>query len=75
MVTMPEFQPGQRVRVREEGGNPTYPPDKSLLGKEATIKYGTATWEAGPANAYWVEFDGGEVFAITGDWLASRGDS
>ncbi len=72
MVAMPEYRPGQTVRVREEGGDPTYPPDKSLLGKEATIQYATASWEAGPANAYWLEFDGGEVFAITGDWIEPR---
>ncbi len=69
---MPKFQPGQRVKVREGGGAPSSLPDKSLLGKEATIKYGTATWEAGPANAYWVEFDGGDVFAMTGDWIEPR---
>ena len=71
-MAMSEFQPGQRVRVRDEGGDFSYPPDKSLLGKEATIKYGTATWEAGPANAYWVEFDDGEVFVIAGDWIEPR---
>ena len=58
---MPEFQSGQRVRVREEGGVPSYPPDKTLLGKEGTIQYGTGQpggWDR--YFLYFVEFDSEE---------------
>lgn len=61
-----EFRPGQRVRVREEGGDPDSQPDERFLGKEATIA-GRA-----PSCAYWVAFvDSGEAEAIGIDWLES----
>ena len=69
---MPEFQEGQRVRVRVEGGAPSSQPDLRRLGKEGTIQYGTGTPEEGdPPGFYFVEFDSGEVFAISADWLES----
>ncbi len=67
---MPEFQLGQSVRVREGGGDPSYPPDKTLLGKEGTIQRGTG--EPAGRNRhflYFVKFDSEEVRAISGDWL------
>ena len=70
---MPEFQPGQRVRVREDGGDPSYPPDKTLLGNEGTIQYGTGEpGGRGRHFLYFVEFDNNEVRAISGDWLEPR---
>ena len=33
MEAMPEFVMGQRVRVREDGGDLRVQPDKALLGK------------------------------------------
>ena len=71
---MPEFQPGQRVRVRKEGGDSDTQPDKSVLGKEGTIQYGTGNLEGGPPTFYFVEFDSGrfldKVMATSADWLA-----
>ena len=69
-----EFQPGQRVRVREEGGAPSSEPPKRWLGKEGTIQYGTGRpVEAGPPTFYFVEFDRApfldNVMAISADWL------
>ena len=66
---MPEFQPGQPIRVREEGGDPYFQPDKRLLGKEGTIEFGTWNVEGRPAAAYFVHLDSGEVLPISGDWL------
>ncbi len=78
MVAMPEFQPGPRVRVREEGGPPGTQPDMRFLGKEGTIQSGTGTVDGGPPTFYFVEFDRApareKVMAISTDWLASRGD-
>ncbi len=76
---MPEFQPGQRVKVREEGGAPGTQPDMRFLGKEGTIQSGTGNPDGGPPTFYFVEFDRAptwkKVMAISADWLASRGDS
>ena len=70
VVAMPEFQPGQRVRVRDEGGDPDTQPDKSVLGKEGTIRYGhVLPLDGGPPMFYMVEFDIGEVESISPDWL------
>ena len=60
---MSEFQPGQRVRVLEEGGDPkeggdpSVHPDRKLLGKEGTIQCGTGDLHRGPPTFYFVEFD------------------
>ncbi len=79
MVAMPEFRPGQPVRVREEGGAPGTQPDIRFLGREGTIQSGTGNVEGGPPTFYFVEFDRApaseKVMAISADWLASRGDS
>ena len=72
MVAMPEFQPGQRVRVRVEGGDSGSRPDKKFIGKEGTIQYGTGNPD-GPSTFYIVEFDIGEAFAISADWLEPGG--
>ena len=69
---IPEFQPGQRVRVREAGmGGP--PPDKRWRGKEGTIQYGTGNLNRGLPTFYFVEFESSpildKVFAISRDWL------
>ena len=72
-MAMSELQPGQRVRVRDEGGDSSYPPDKTLLGKEGTIRYGIG--EPGGRShyfLYFVEFDSEEVRAISADWLEPR---
>ena len=67
---MPEFQPDQRVRVREEGGDLSSRPDRRFLGKEGTIEYPQGPWRAVSPTFYFVEF-GKEVFAISADWLES----
>ncbi len=67
---MPEFQPGQRVRVLEEGGARSSQPDGRFLGKEGTIQYGTG--EPGGRDRhflYFVKFDSEELRSISGDWL------
>ena len=72
---MAEFQPGQRVRVCEEGGKPATQPDMRFLGKEGTIQYGTGNLDGGPPTFYFVEFDNvrvGKVSAISADWLEPR---
>ena len=67
-----EFQPGQRVRVREEGGASISVPDARWLGKEGTIQHGTGN-QGGPPTFYFVEFETGpfldKVMAISADWL------
>ena len=68
---MPEFQPGQRVKVRDEGGDLDTQPDKRWLGEEGTIEYGAAVGR-GRHFLYFVEFDNNEVRAISGDWLEPR---
>ncbi len=69
---MPEFQPGQRIRVLEEGGARSSQPDGRFLGKEGTIQYGTGNLDGGPPTFYFVEFDRPprhRVMAISPDWL------
>ena len=72
MEAMPEFQPDQRVRVSENGGDPKTHPDTRFLGKEGTIQYGAPNREGGPPIFYYVEFDNEEVRAIGADWLELR---
>ena len=75
MVTTPEFQPGQRVRVREQGGAPSTRPEQRWLGKEGSIRYDIVRPLVGVAplpSIYFVEFDSGEVKSFTPDWLESR---
>ena len=76
MVAMPEFHPGQPVRVREDGGNSSSQPDFRLLGKEGTIQYGTGGTLEGPPTFYFVEFDNAraadKMLAISADWLEPR---
>ena len=72
---MPEFQEGQRVRVREGGGDPATQPDSGFLGKEGTVQYGTGNLEGGAPTFYFVEFDmprRHKVMAISPDWLEPR---
>lgn len=69
---MPEFQPQQRVRVREEGGDPSSQPDKNSLGKEGIIEFAKWNVEGSPAAFYFVQLDSGEVLPISGDWLEPR---
>ena len=68
-----EFQPGQRVRVREEGGASISQPDLRLLGRKGTIQYGTGGTLEDPPTFYLVEFDNArvadKVMAISADWL------
>lgn len=72
-----EFQPGQRVRVREEGWPPRSEPDQRWLGKEGTIQCGTGNLEGGLPTFYLVEFDKAKwrdkVMAISADWLEPAG--
>ncbi len=63
-----EFQEGQRVRVRQEGGNPATRPDRRL-GQLGIARYGTGSDHRGRTILYYVEFDGGEVEPISPDWL------
>ena len=74
MADRTEFQAGQRVRVREEGGAARSQPPQRWLRKEGTIQYGTGRpVEAGPPTFYFVEFDSSpfldKVMAISADWL------
>ena len=70
-----KFQPGQRVRVREEGWPLRSVPDKRWLGREGTIQYGTGNLEGSPPTFYFVEFDSSpfldNVMAISADWLGT----
>ncbi len=68
---MAEFQPGQRVRVREEGGDPDSQPEERVLGEEGIIWYGSGSDERGFTNLYFVEFDDGVVVAVSPGWLES----
>ena len=70
---MPEFRPGQRVRVREDGGSASSMPERKFIGKWGTIQRGTGSL-SGPWPFYFVEFDNGEVFAVSSDWLEPLGD-
>ena len=72
VVAMPEFQPGQRVRVRDEGGDPDTQPDKNVLGKEGTIWHGTGSEDSGLTIHYFVELDDEQVEIISPDWLEPR---
>ncbi len=65
-----EFRPGQRVRVREEGGDPDSRPEERVLGEEGIIWYGSGSEDSG-LTFYFVEFDSGVVVAISQDWLES----
>ena len=65
---MPEFQPGQHVRVRKEGGDRASRPDRRFMGKQGIIQHSTGRPEGGPPNFYVVEFHR-EVRAIPTDWL------
>ena len=68
---MPEFEMGQRVRVREEGGDPRVQPEKRLLGKEGTIGLAAqvAIGLGGPPPAHYVKLDNGESLLISATWL------
>ncbi len=68
-----EFQPHQRVRIREGSGGGSQH-DKRWSGKEGTIRYSTGTpLEGGLLSFYVVEFDSGEVESVSHDWLESGG--
>ena len=72
MVAVPEFQPGQLVRVRTEGGDASSQPDTSLLGKDGTVWYGAGSEDSDLTMLYFVELDNGEVEVISPDWLELR---
>ena len=65
------FQPGQRVRVREEGRNSDSRPDERLLGEKGIILYGSTSDDTGLIIHYFVEFDSGAGVAVSPDWLES----
>ena len=69
---MPEFQPGQRVRVCEEGGDLDTQPEQRLLGKEGTIWHATGSEDSGLTIHYFVELDDDQVEIISPDWLEPR---
>ncbi len=76
---MPQLHPGQRVKVREEGGASSSLPDTRFLGQVGTIQsiqYGTGTLPEGLPTFYHVEFDNvrrsDKVMAISADWLEPR---
>ena len=69
---MSEFQPGQRVRVRENGG-PGTRPFETRLGTEGTVWYATGNADGGPPTFYFVEFESGVVEAISPSWLELPG--
>ena len=70
---MREFQEGQRFRVRDEGGDPTSQPDKRWLGKDGILlRWVQEDMGSGRPLSFWVEFDNGEVDAISPDWLEQR---
>ncbi len=72
-----EFEPGQRVRVRQEGGDDSSRPDRKFRGKEGTIQSGTGNLDGGLPTFYFVEFDRAraseKVMAISADWLEPGG--
>ena len=69
---MSEIQPGQRVRVREDGGDGGSRPDGRFLGRWGTIQRRTGNLYGSP-TFYFVEFDSGEVFAINPTLLERLG--
>ena len=74
---MSEVQPGQHVRVLEEGGDPSVHPDTKLLGKEGTIPVRTGDLHREAPTFYFVEFDSApfldKVMAISPAWLEPGG--
>ncbi len=66
------FQPGQRVRVREEGRDPDSRPDERLLGAEGIIWHSTGSEDSGLTIHYFVELDDERVEIISPDWLEPR---
>ena len=69
---MSELQPGLRVRVREDGGDSGLRPDGRYIGKWGTIQRRAGNLY-GPPTFYFVEFDSGEIFAISPTWLERLG--
>ena len=72
MVAVPKFHDGQRVRVRDDGGDRSSQPDMVYQGKEGIIQYGTGNLDGGPSTFYFVGFDRPprhKVMAISPDWL------
>ena len=68
MVAIPDFEMGQRVKVREERRGTKSRPELRLLGKEGTI----ALVQVEPFFAYVVKFENGERVRISPDWLEPR---
>ncbi len=68
---MPEFEMGQRVRVREEGGDPRVQPEQRLLGNEGTVGLAAQVpiGPGGPPTAHYVKLDNGESLLISATWL------
>ena len=66
-----QFQPGQRVKVREEGRDPDSQPDERFLGKKGIVLRGPGSEESSLTVVYFVEFDSGEVKPISPRWLES----
>ena len=66
---MPDFETGQSVRVREEGGRAGSRPEIRWLGKEGTI---ALVAQVEPFFAYIVEFENEERVRINPTWLEPR---
>ena len=68
---MHDFEMGQPVRDREDGGDFDSQPDKRILGKEGTIGYAARIrlGSGNPPTAYLVESYNGESLAISETWL------
>ena len=64
-----QFQPGRRVRVRNEARDPDSQPDERLLGKEGIVLRGPGSEDSSLTIVYFVEFDSGEVKPISPRWL------
>ena len=63
----------QPVTVRDEGGDPTFQPDKRWLGKDGILlRWSQQDMGNGRPIFYWVEFNNGQVEAISSDWLELR---
>ena len=69
MVAIPEFEMGQTVRVRQDGGDPRVQPDMALRGKEGTISAAPVRNGRAPVMAYFVEFGTGDAHMIGATWL------